>query len=73
MLQRALFSRGAARTVEASPVEEAYAWVAYVTLAVKTNHPELRLAQAWQKSNVELAACKTLASPCFLPNASKSL
>ena len=30
MLQRALFSRGAARTVEASPVEEAYAWVAHV-------------------------------------------
>ena len=46
MLQRALFSRGAARTVEASPVEEAYAWGAYVTLAAKTNHPELRLALA---------------------------
>ena len=44
MLQRALFSRGAARTVEASPVEEAYAWGAYVTLAAKTKYPELRLA-----------------------------
>ena len=66
MLQRALFSRGAARTVEASPVEEAYAWGAYVTLAAKTKYLELRLAlPRLGKLQVELAACKTLASPCF--------
>ena len=68
MLQRALFSRGAARTVEASPVEEAYAWVAHVPsgFVYSSRGAAFSAPQAFFASRlIELAFCKTLASRVF--------
>ena len=56
VLQRALCPLGAARTVEAQPVEETYAWVAQVTLPSLPSHPGLRLALHGLGNNIIVAS-----------------